>query len=60
SEIAKYLLELFRTFNDYYQKVKILSSSPEIKKVRFFFLQTIIQVAENALSLLGLESLDEI
>lgn len=60
SEIAKYLFELFKIFNDYYQRVKILQAEDNIKKSRLIFIKSILIVAENALSLLGIESLEEI
>jgi len=60
SEIAKYLFELYKLFNDYYQNVKVLSSEGESKKVRLVFMSAISVVSENALGLLGLKSLKEI
>ncbi len=60
SEIAKYLFELFKMFNEYYQNINILQSDKEIKKARLLFIKSISQVAENALGLLGISSIDEI
>lgn len=60
SEIAKYLFELFKLFSDYYQNVKVLSSEKDTKKARLIFMGAIALVAENALGLLGIDSLDEI
>lgn len=60
SEIAKYLFELFKIFNDYYQKVNIMQSEIELRKARLAFIYSISQVATNALGLLGIESLEEI
>lgn len=60
SEIAKYLFELFKLFSDYYQNVKVLSAEKNTKKARLIFMGAIALVAENALGLLGIESLDEI
>lgn len=59
SEIVKYLFELFKLFNDYYQNVKVLSAPDDFKKVRLVFMSAIAIVAENALELLGLKSLKE-
>lgn len=60
SEIAKYLFELFKMFNDYYQRVKIIQAEDEVKRARLVFVSAIANVAENALSLLGIDSLEEI
>jgi arginyl-tRNA synthetase len=60
SEIAKYSFDLFRLFNEYYQKIKVLSDDREVQRARLALLGGISQVAENSLSLLGIESLDEI
>ncbi len=60
SEIAKYLFELFKLFSDYYQNVKVLSAEKNIKKARLVFMGAIALVAENALGILGIDSLDEI
>ncbi len=60
SEIAKYLFELLKLFNDYYQQVRILQSEVDIKKSRLFLLSSILVVVENALDILGIKSLNEI
>ncbi len=60
SEIAKYLYELFKIFNDYYQKVKILSAPKETKKARLVFIHSLALLTEGALDLLGIEALKEI
>jgi len=60
SEISKYLFELFKMFNEYYQNVNILQSDKEVKRARLFFIKSISQVAENALELLGIISVNEI
>ncbi len=59
SEICKYLFELTKLFNDYYQNVKILSSLADLKKSRLIFIKAISIVIENALDVLGLKSLKE-
>ncbi len=59
SEICKYLFELSKLFNDYYQNVKVLSASADLKKSRLVFISAISLVMENALALLGLKSLKE-
>ncbi len=60
SEIVKYLFELFQMFNDYYQKVKILSGDFKALTTRLTFIYTISLVAENALSILNIKPLNEI
>jgi len=60
SEIAKYLFELLKLFNDYYQQVRILQSEVNIKKSRLFLLSSILIVIENALDILGVKPLNEI
>lgn len=60
SEIAKYLFQLFQTFNEYYQKVKIIQAEEKTKKARLGFVYAVALVAQNALSLLGIDPLDEI
>ncbi len=60
SEIAKYLFELLKLFNDYYQQVRILQSEPDIKKSRLILLSSILIVVENALDILGIKPLNEI
>lgn len=60
SEVAKYLFELFKLFNDYYQKVRILSGDSGAQASRLAFINSISSVAENALAILGIKALNEI
>jgi arginyl-tRNA synthetase len=60
SEIAKYLLELLKLFNDYYQQVRILQSEADVKKSRLTLLSSTLIVVENALDILGIKPLNEI
>jgi len=60
SEIIKYLFELFQMFNDYYQKVKILSGDFKALNTRLTFVYAISLVAENALGILNIKPLNEI
>lgn len=59
SEICKYLFELTKLFNDYYQNVKVLSATSDLKKSRLVFMSATSLVIENALAVLGLKSLKE-
>ncbi len=60
SEIAKYLFELFKIFNDYYQNINISQSEEKTKQARLTFIYSLSHVAKNALNLLGIESLEEL
>ncbi len=59
SEIAKYLFELAKGFNDYYHSVPILQAEPDISKLRILLAQATAQVLENGLSILGIEVVEE-
>ena len=59
SEIAKYLYELAKLFNDYYHKTSILNSEEEEKKARLALLGAVSQVLKNGLELLGIKVVDE-
>ncbi len=58
SEIAKYLFDLSRLFNDYYHQVKILNTNIE-REFRLFLIKSIRQIINNGLKLLGIECLEE-
>ncbi|PKM91563.1 arginine--tRNA ligase [Candidatus Falkowbacteria bacterium HGW-Falkowbacteria-1] len=60
SEIAKYLFDFAKLFNDYYQKINILQTEDNLKKARLIFIYSCSLLLENALKLLGIESLEEI
>jgi len=59
SLIARYVLELCQEFNNYYSKTKIIQKDKELESARLYFIEAIAQVVANALSLLGIEVLDE-
>jgi arginyl-tRNA synthetase len=59
SEIAKYLFELAQQFNDYYHSVSVLKAGPDIMQARLALLQSVRQVLENGLRLLGIDFIDE-
>lgn len=58
-EISKYLFELAKDSNDYYQAVNILKSEKKIKKARLALIKVVSQVLENGFNLLGLPVLEE-
>jgi len=57
SVIAKYVFELAQEFNDYYHAVKINDS--EEKEARLALSLAVLRVLEKALSLLGIETIEE-
>lgn len=59
SEIAKYLFELARDFNDYYHSVPVLKARKEIMEARLVLINSVAQVVENGLGLLGIEVVEE-
>lgn len=59
SEIAKYLFELAQLFNDYYHSVSVLKAEPEVMQARLVLLQSVRQVLDSGLRLLGIDFIDE-
>ncbi len=59
SEIAKYVFELTKEFNDYYHSVQILKSDEDVKQARLVLLDSVGQVIKNGLNLLGIDVVDE-
>jgi len=59
SEIAKYLFELARDFNDYYHSVPVLKAEKEIMKARLDLINAAARVIENGLGLLGIAAPEE-
>ena len=59
SEIAKYLFELAKNFNDYYHSVQILKADEKEKKSRLTLIFNIRQVLKNGLNILGIKAVDE-
>lgn len=59
SEVAKYLFELVRLFNDYYHEVNILKAAPKPKKARLLLIKALAQVLQNGFKVLGLKTLEE-
>lgn len=54
--VARYVLELARMFNSYYQKVKIVQEDKILEATRVSLVASIQQVLKNALALLGIEA----
>tara|TARA_Y100000310_G_C20698649_1_gene827639 strand:- start:2237 stop:3883 length:1647 start_codon:yes stop_codon:yes gene_type:complete len=59
SEIAKYLYNLAKIFNDYYHKVPILKSKKIEKEFRLVLISVISIVLKKGLYLLGIETVDK-
>ena len=59
SEIAKYLFELCKLFNDYYHTIPILKAEDDTRDARLALIKAIGQVIKNGLNLLGIEVVDE-
>ncbi len=59
SEIAKYLFELARDFNDYYHSVQVLKAKQEVREARLALINAVARVVENGLGLLGIAAVDE-
>ncbi|MFO7806796.1 MAG: DALR anticodon-binding domain-containing protein, partial [Candidatus Moraniibacteriota bacterium] len=56
-EIAKFLFDLAKSFNDYYHNIPILQSDPSLKKARLIFVSSIARIIENGLDLLGVRTM---
>lgn len=59
SIIAKYLLTLAQHFNEYYHSTPVLRAEAPVRQARIMLLKSIQQVLENGLSLLGIETLEQ-
>jgi len=58
-ELAKYIFELAREFNDYYHSVQVLKAKTEVKLARLALLGAVSQVIKNGLGILGIETVEE-
>ena len=59
SELAKYLFDLAREFNDYYHAVPVLKAKTEVRQARLALISAVSQVIKNGLGLLGIEAVEE-
>ena len=59
SEVAKYLFDLAKIFNDYYHRIPVLKAEKNVRKARLALITAINQVIANGLNLLGIEVLEE-
>ena len=54
--IARYLLDLSQSFNEFYHKCPIIQADEETKKARMMLIIAVKQVLENGLELLGIKA----
>lgn len=59
SVIAKYVFDLARGFNDYYHSVPVLQAETKLRDARLKLIASVKQVVANGLSLLGIDTVDE-
>lgn len=59
SEIAKYLFELARDYNDYYHSIKVLQAKEGVRDARLALISAVAQAIKNGLGILGIEVLDQ-
>lgn len=59
AEIAKYLFELAKNINDYYQKVNIIKSDKDLQSARLEILNRAGETIKEGLNLLGIKTLKE-
>lgn len=60
--VARYLLELAKLFNNYYQKHKVIQEDEDkktLQNTRISLIQAIQQVIANGLELLGIDTIEE-
>ena len=59
AEIAKYLFELARDFNDYYHSVPVLKAEKDIMEARLVLINAVARVIKNGLDMLGIGVIKE-
>ncbi|MBI4135540.1 arginine--tRNA ligase [Candidatus Uhrbacteria bacterium] len=59
SRVAHYLFSLAQTFNAFYNECPVLQAEGEVKKFRLFLIQAVLLVMTQGLSLLGIETVEE-
>ncbi len=59
SILAHYLLDLARSFNEFYHFCQILKEEQKIRNTRLLIVKSVKQVLENGLSLLGIKTVEE-
>lgn len=59
SIIARYLLDLARMFNEFYQTTRIIDGEKSLKNFRLGLVYCVKQIIENGLDLLGIEIMEK-
>ncbi len=59
NEIAKFLFDLTKTFNDYYHNISILQNNPKIRMPRLILVSATAQIIKNGLNVLGIQTTKE-
>jgi arginyl-tRNA synthetase len=59
SIIARYAVDIAQSFNEYYQDHPILKIEDPIKNSRLHLVKSVAQVLKNSLSLLGIDTLEQ-
>ncbi len=57
--VCRYLLDLAQQFNEFYHAHPVISEDQELMKARLLLVDSVRQVLENGLGLLGIEALQE-
>ena len=56
--LARYLLDLSQSFNNFYHTYPVLKADEELKKARLLLINCVKQVIKNSLNLLGIDVLE--
>jgi len=59
SILAKYLFDLSRVFNDYYQTSPIIQDNQDLQNARLTLVASVLQVLTNGLAILGIAIIEE-
>jgi len=59
SQIAKYLFNLARAFNDFYENCPVLGSAERVKNFRLRLISKVGETMDSGLNLLGIKSVDK-
>ena len=57
--VARYILDLTQLFNRYYQQTHIIVEDTPLQVARVALVMSVQQVLENALNLLGIETVEK-
>ncbi len=57
--LCRYLLDLAQLFNEFYQKIRVISEDKKVMKARLNLVQGVRQVLANGLLNLGIDTLEE-